>query len=155
VSQKKSFSTETIDRIGVITSTTCVVHCLLAPVLISYLAVYAHFIPSEENTHRTLAVGVTTLGVIAIGFGYRKHGRASVLALTALGLAIILAGAFAGDRLPNHWCEVLVTLTGSSCMVLAHRQNHTFCRDCDQCKDKAFDEERLPAESLVTAREES
>jgi hypothetical protein len=37
-----------VDRIGVWTSTLCVVHCLLTPVVLSPSAVSAHFLPSEE-----------------------------------------------------------------------------------------------------------
>jgi hypothetical protein len=29
--------------------------------------------------------------------------------------------------------EVLITLAGSSCLIVAHRKNHTFCRSCTQC----------------------
>ena len=41
------------DQIGVWTSALCVIHCLLTPVLLSISAVSAHFLPSEERTHRT------------------------------------------------------------------------------------------------------
>jgi hypothetical protein len=39
-----------VDRIGVWTSTLCVIHCLLIPVVLSLSAVSAHFLPSEERT---------------------------------------------------------------------------------------------------------
>jgi hypothetical protein len=51
-----------VDQIGVWTSTLCVVHCLLTPVVLSLSAVSAHFLPSEERTHRTLAVAIAALG---------------------------------------------------------------------------------------------
>jgi peptidoglycan/LPS O-acetylase OafA/YrhL len=119
-----------VDQIGVWTSTLCVIHCLLTPVVLSLSAVSAHFLPSEEKTHRTLAVVITALGAIALVKGYRRHRSWRVLALMAAGLAFIFRGAFWGDHLPSHWAEVLVTLIGSGFMIAAHRTNHTFCRDC-------------------------
>ena len=38
-----------VDQIGVWTSTTCVIHCLLTPVVLSISAVSAHFLPLGKN----------------------------------------------------------------------------------------------------------
>jgi hypothetical protein len=123
------------DHLGIWASTLCVVHCIVTPVLISFSAVFAHFIPGEEKTHRTLAIGVAALGAIALVKGFRTHGRRRILGLMALGLGFIFAGAFYGDRLPSHGYEVAVTTTGSALMIWAHRLNHTFCSDCRTCTE--------------------
>ena len=119
-----------VDQIAVWTSTACVIHCLLTPVVLSISAVSAHFLPSEEKTHRTLAVAIAALGAIALVRGFRRHRSSRVLALMVVGLAFIFGGAYWGDRLPSHAAEVVVTLIGSGFMFAAHRRNHTFCRDC-------------------------
>jgi hypothetical protein len=126
------------DNLGILAFSLCVVHCLVTPVLISMSAVFAHFIPGEEKTHRTLAVGVATLGAIALVKGFRTHGRRRILGLMAFGLGFIFAGAFYGDRLPSHGYEVAVTMTGSALMICAHRMNHTFCNDC-RCSEPEGD----------------
>src|ERR1035437_6104760 len=118
------------DQIGVWTSTACVIHCLLTPVVLSISAVAAHFLPSEEKTPRTLAVAIAALGAAALVKGYRRHRSSRVLVLMAVGLVFIFGGAYWGDSLPSHAAEVLVTLIGSGFMIVAHRTNHTFCRDC-------------------------
>jgi uncharacterized membrane protein YozB (DUF420 family) len=125
--------TGAVDRIGIVASSVCFVHCLLTPVVLSLSAVYAHFLPTEEHTHRILAVAVTLIGAMAIGSGYRRHKKSSILWLMATGLALIFTGAYCGDRLPSHWTEVVITLVGSTCMIAAHRLNHTFCGRCDSC----------------------
>jgi hypothetical protein len=119
-----------VDRIGIWTSTLCVIHCLLTPVLLSLSAVSAHFLPSEERTHRTFAVAIAAIGAIALVKGYRRHRSPRVLVLMIVGLAFIFGGAYWGDHLPSHAAEVLVTLVGSGFMIAAHRSNHTFCRNC-------------------------
>jgi hypothetical protein len=119
-----------VDQIGVWTSALCVFHCLLTPVLLSISAVSAHFLPSEERTHRTLAVVIAAIGGIALLRGYRRHRSTRVLLLMVTGLVFIFGGAWWGDHLPSHAAEVFVTLIGSGFMISAHRINHTFCRDC-------------------------
>lgn len=118
------------DQLGVWASAFCVLHCILTPVVLSLSVVSAHFLPSEERTHRTLAVVIATLGALALVKGYRTHRRLRILLLMTIGLACIFAGAYWGDHLPSHLAEVLVTFTGSAFMIAAHRLNHTFCRDC-------------------------
>jgi len=122
-----------LDRAGVYASALCFVHCLATPVLLSLSAVSAHFLPSEEHTHRAMAVLVTLLGAVALLTGYRRHRRRTILVLIASGLALIFAGAWFGDLLPSHWTEVAITLAGSCCMIAAHRLNHTFCQRCVRC----------------------
>ncbi len=123
----------TADRLGVAASTLCFLHCLFTPILLSLSAVSAHFLPSEERTHRVLAVAVAALGALAFVSGYRRHRKLRVPLAMALGLALICAAAWWGDRFPAHWMEVSVTLAGSFFMILGHRMNHTFCRACRRC----------------------
>ncbi len=121
------------DQIGVWASALCVVHCMVTPVLISLSVVSVHLLPSEERTHRLLAVVIAALGALALVKGYRSHRHMRVLILMLIGLAFIFGAAYWGDRLPSHRAEVLVTLLGSSFMITAHRINHTFCRSCRSC----------------------
>jgi uncharacterized membrane protein YfcA len=121
------------DRLGIIASALCFVHCILTPVVVSLSAVWAHYLPSEERLHRVLAVMVAAIGCFAIVSGYRKHRRRRVLFLMSTGLTFIFAGAYLGDRLPSHIAEIVVTLTGSSLMITAHLINHTFCKNCQRC----------------------
>jgi hypothetical protein len=118
------------DQIGIWTSALCVIHCLLTPVLLSISAVSVHFLPSEERTHRTLAVAIAALGAIALLKGYRKHRSSRILSLMVVGLTFIFGGAWWGDHLPSHAAEIFVNVIGSGFMISAHRMNHTFCRDC-------------------------
>jgi uncharacterized membrane protein YfcA len=118
------------DRLGIWASTLCIVHCIVTPVVLSLSVVSAHFLPSEERTHRTLALLIAVLGVLALTRGYRRHRQVRVVLFMAIGLAFIFAGAYWGDRLPSHGMEVVITFVGSCFMIAAHRLNHTFCNDC-------------------------
>lgn len=118
------------DRLGIWASTLCIVHCIVTPVVLSLSVVSAHFLPSEERTHRALALLIAMLGVLALIKGYRRHRRVRVVLFMAIGLSSIFAGAYWGDRLPSHGMEVVITFVGSCFMIAAHRVNHTFCNDC-------------------------
>jgi len=118
------------DEIGIWASGICMVHCLLTPVVLSLSAVSVHFLPSEERTHRVLAVSIAFVGALALVKGYRRHKKRRIPLLMAIGLAFIFGGAWFGDRLPSHAIEVVITLIGSGFMIAAHRTNHTFCRHC-------------------------
>ncbi|RSL18984.1 MerC mercury resistance protein [Edaphobacter aggregans] len=119
-----------VDQIGIWTSTLCVVHCLLTPVLLSLSAVSAHFLPSEERIHRTLAVAIATLGAITLVRCYRSPRSSRMLVLMVVSLAFIFGAADLGNPSAVPRAEVLITLVGSGFMIAAHRTNHTFCRDC-------------------------
>jgi uncharacterized membrane protein YfcA len=121
------------DKLGIWASVFCVVHCIATPFLLSFSSVFAHFVPGEERTHRALAMLIAVIGAVAIVRGFRVHGRLRILFLMAAGLVCIFTGAYAGDRLPSHSVEVMITLCGSCLMIASHRLNHTFCRRCTSC----------------------
>jgi uncharacterized membrane protein YfcA len=123
------------DSLGIIASGLCFVHCVLTPIILSFSAVWAHYLPSDERFHRALAVIVAITGSTAISIGYRKHRRLRVVCFMVAGLTFILCGAWFGDRLPSHGAEIAVTTTGSLLMIAAHLMNHTFCRNCGRCAD--------------------
>jgi|SRR5579872_1752518 len=118
------------DRVGIVVSAACFVHCIVTPIVLSISAVSAHYLPSEERVHRVLAASVAAIGGFAIVAGYRKHRRSRGFLLMGSALLLIFGGAYWGDRLPSHSAEVLVTMMGSCLMISAHLINHTFCKKC-------------------------
>jgi hypothetical protein len=121
------------DRLGIIASAVCFVHCIATPVVLSLSAVWVHYLPSDEKFHRLMAVTVAGLGGLAATAGYRRHRRARVPVLMGGGLSLILAGAWFGRLMPSHLAEIATTMCGSCLMITAHLFNHTFCKKCDRC----------------------
>jgi hypothetical protein len=118
------------DRIGTWASVACLIHCIATPIVLSLSVVAAHFLPTEEHTHRSLAVGIALVGMIALIRGLRQHRRQLIGWLMFAGMFCIAAAALRGDSFPHHWMEVAVTFCGSAFMIVAHRLNHTFCAQC-------------------------
>ena len=75
-----------VDKWGTIASLACVVHCIATPVLFSVFAVAAQIVPTEQHTHRVLAVPVCLLGLFAMrlaagGGTYMIHGTNNPIAV--------------------------------------------------------------------------
>ena len=130
VQGRASLSPSFIDRWGTIASLACVVHCIATPILFSVFAVAAQIVPSEQHTHRVLAVPVCLLGLLAMRSGFKRHQRLAPALLMVVGLALIVATAWWGERIPSHLAEVAITITGSAFMIAAHRMNHKLCKAC-------------------------
>jgi membrane-bound ClpP family serine protease len=123
------FKSEHIDRIGIIASTVCFIHCIFTPIILSISIAASSFLPSEAHFHKPMAVLVSLLGVLTLIRGYGRHKKGIILALMLSGLALIFGGAF----LPiSEVSGTIITISGSICLVLAHHKNHSFCNK--QCK---------------------
>lgn len=83
--------TSRLDRIGVVASVACAIHCMVAPLLMLALPVTGS-IWSHWSVHWILALLVLPLACWVIFCGYRKHGRRLTLVAAGLGSALIVAG---------------------------------------------------------------
>ncbi len=107
-----------LDRVGVLLSGLCAVHCIAGLVLVSVLGLGGGVLLSPE-IHRVglaLAIGV---GAVTIGLGVRRHGRMAPLALGAAGLSLMAAGLFA----PHGASEAALTIAGVAFVAAAHLLN--------------------------------
>ncbi|MCB0324962.1 MAG: MerC domain-containing protein [Bdellovibrionales bacterium] len=115
------------DHLGVCTSALCLVHCLVAPLIVPLLPLTA-LGDHEEWVHVVLAIVVVTAASFAFGRGYRRHGRRYPLQLAGIGSMLILAALFlsheplAGLGLST---QGIVTSVGGILLILAHLQNLT------------------------------
>lgn len=109
-------------------------HCVLTPVLFSLFPQFVNLLPGEATFHRFLVAGILLIGGAAFIPGYRIHRRASLFALIAAGMAMVLTVAWMGERLPE-LPEFLLSVTGSMLLVTAHLLNRSFCRSCKSCAE--------------------
>jgi len=121
------------DLAGATASGVCMIHCLLTPLLISFFPGLIPYLPGDANFHRTLAVGIVLLGVLAFIPGYRLHRRRSLIALIGAGMTLVLIVAWESGKL-GVTSELLLSIPGSAMLIGAHLLNRTFCRQCGQCE---------------------
>lgn len=122
------------DFAGAAASGVCLIHCLLTPVLISLFPGIIPYLPGDAGFHRALAISIVMLGTAAFVPGYRLHRRKFLLALIGMGISLILIVAWSGESL-DRTLELILSVSGSLMLVVAHLLNRSFCRQCRSCSD--------------------
>lgn len=107
-----------LDRMGVMLSALCMVHCLGGLLLVMVLGVGGGFLLDPRIHEYGLALAVT-VGALGLGLGALHHRRMGVLALGLMGLTLMACGLL----VPHGPREALVTVAGVSLVALAHIRN--------------------------------
>ena len=80
------------DRIGIVASILCAIHCALTPVLLIMMPTFGK-VWAHPATHWGMAIIVIPIAVFMMLKGFRKHGKKWVLAVGSLGVLFIIVGA--------------------------------------------------------------
>lgn len=107
-----------LDRLAVMLSGLCLVHCLATAVLVGLLSAAGGLLGAPLIHEVGMAVAMV-LGTIALGRGISQHGFMLPSAVGALGLGV-MAGAL---TLPHSTVETLYTVVGVLVLALGHRLN--------------------------------
>ena len=107
-----------LDRVGVLLSGLCAVHCLLGIVLVSVLGLggQALLAPAIHEVGLALAIAV---GAVTLGLGVLRHGRRGPLLIGTCGLALMASALAVGHGLP----EAALTIAGVVLVATAHIRN--------------------------------
>ena len=112
------------DRLGLVLSFACLLHCLLTPLLLSVLPLLGLSLLASDSFHAVFAVGVLLAAALALVPGYRVHRRASVLLLGVAGVSSVAIGA----AMSHGGAETALTVIGSLLLVSAHISNLRLAR---------------------------
>lgn len=106
------------DRLGVLISGLCMVHCVAGLFLIGVLGLGGGVLLNPA-IHRFGLVAAFLVGMFTIGAGALRHGHRLPLALGTTGLAL-MAAAIASD---HGTAEALLTISGVVLVASAHVVN--------------------------------
>lgn len=118
------------DFVGIGLSVLCLIHCLALPVLIAFAPAMLRGLPGDDVTHRSLAVAIALVGLLAFRTGYKVHRKRWVLGVFILGLLLVSTAAALGEAVLTGGGEAAITVCGGLLLVSAHFFNHSFCRSC-------------------------
>ncbi len=94
LSLPESSAEKKVDRLGVVLSAFCAIHCMATPfvflLLPAFGSTWAH-----PATHWIAAALVIPIAIAMVVRGFKRHGRKWVIATAAAGILLILAGAAA------------------------------------------------------------
>ena len=107
-----------LDRIGVLLSGLCLIHCVAGLFLVGMLGVGGGVLLNPD-IHRWGLVFALVIGAATIGIGALRHGRFLPLAIGSIGLSL-MAGAVAVGHGSE---EVALTVCGVLLVATAHILN--------------------------------
>jgi membrane protease YdiL (CAAX protease family) len=110
------------DRIGVVLSAVCALHCLVTPFITLSLPFWVYSV-HYSPVHLALALFIIPIGLFAFWNGYKTHKNKFIFALGAVGL-VLLTAALTGPSSRNQlrWNDIS-TLIGSFFLLTAHILN--------------------------------
>ncbi|MGC6425235.1 MAG: MerC domain-containing protein [Lentimonas sp.] len=148
-----------LDSLAISMSVICAVHCLLTPILVVFLPILTTTFWVSQNFHLWMILFVVPTTGAAVFMGCRKHKDKAVLALSALGLALLVVVAgyetlfhsgLVGREHAAHCSQCaaaaksdffagtpLINVIGGLLLASAHVRNYLLCRktDCDHDHD--------------------
>lgn len=120
-----------LDKLGVVLSVGCMIHCLLMPLVLPLLPVIGLAFGHNGYFHLIMC-GIIFVNIcITLVPGVLKHKRSLALMLGIYGLLAIIAGGLA--ELIGHVNEnraVVITVVGSCLIATAHYLNHRYTCAC-------------------------
>lgn len=114
------------DTVGMLVSGLCLVHCLLAPVLLALggFGVLGVLL-GDELFHLVLLVPALILALASFPLACRRHRRPSVMLAGLCGVALLVLAL----GLEGVW-ELVVSVCGAGLLVSAHWANRQLLRRC-------------------------
>jgi len=108
-----------IDRVGIVVSLVCVLHCILLPVSLTVLPMLAIF-AEDERIHKALVILAAFPAYFAFFGLSRKQVPMVLKGLAVLGVLVLIMGAFVEAL---HDAEMALTLLGAISLASAHLWN--------------------------------
>jgi hypothetical protein len=127
-----------IDKIGMFSSVSCAIHCLIMPLVITLVPVFGLSLFVSETFEWALLAFSAILGVSSLCFGYRKHKSLKAFAYLSSGVMLIVIGRLHHSHSTAHGFELdlftLVLVFGSFLVAASHYLNNKLCGSCKPCK---------------------
>ena len=120
-----------LDGMAVIFSGTCMVHCLVLPLLVTVFPIVQGSLLDEQQFHLVMLLLILPTSLIALTIGCRKHKDRLTLILGTIGLSVLTFTALFGHDVFGFQGERIVTTFGGLVLALAHIQNFRCCRSVD------------------------
>ena len=118
-----------LDRIGMLLSIGCIVHCILLPFIIPFLPFLGFMFDHDSHFHLILSGAIVSIAAIALIPGYLKHKSKGPLASALIGITLIISmGIF--EHFIEHPGILIATMIGSIFIILGHYFNHKFTCHC-------------------------
>jgi MerC mercury resistance protein. len=118
-----------LDKLAILLSGVCMVHCLLAPVVLTLLPILSLSILVEELVfHQLMLWLVLPSSLVALFIGCRRHRNGAILMTGLLGISVLALVAIWGHHNLTASQEKLATTLGGLILALSHYLNYRACQ---------------------------
>ena len=107
------------DRCGIVVSFTCLLHCLLLPILLIFFPTFGYF--SSPLFHLIFLILVISIALFSFRHAYFRLFW-PVVVFSLAGIVLVVVGYFLEETLSTNWGHAL-TILGSFSMIGAHAVN--------------------------------
>ncbi len=107
-----------LDRVGVLLSGLCALHCIAGLVLVTTLGLGGGVLLAPAIHEMGLALAIV-VGLLTLGLGALRHGQLGPLLIGGCGLALMAAAL----TVPHGTAEAFLTIAGVSLVAVAHIRN--------------------------------
>ena len=124
------------DKVGMLVSVGCIIHCLLTPILIPILPAAGFIFSHSPFVHGVLVAVIATIALLAFIPGYKKHRNnvPGLLAFIGVGIITCMGALELFSEITGNEYEAVpitsVTILGSLIIVYAHYLNHRYICAC-------------------------
>jgi len=120
---------DNLDKVGIVCSGACAVHCLLLPIIALFSPAIASFFESEW-IHKGLLIFLTPVAILAFVRGFNQHHKSWPMISGVLGIVLLLAAVAAEELLEVEIenLETILTVMGCLFLITAHIFNIKFLR---------------------------
>lgn len=108
-----------LDRLGILISSLCLMHCLALPLVAVLLPAFAEVLPSDLWVHVVLIGFALPVSGFTLLRGYLAHRRRRPALIGAAGLLVVISGAVAAAPVAG----VALTVVGGALVAGAHMLN--------------------------------
>ena len=123
-----------LDKIAVFLSGVCVLHCLITPILITLLPIFALNTFAEDLIfHQLMLWLVLPISAVALFIGCRRHRDWLIASSGLLGMTLLVIIAFFGHDIFSATGEKFATSIAGLILAGSHFLNYRACQNltCD------------------------
>lgn len=116
------------DKLGIILSVGCLIHCILTPLVIPVLPLLGLTMEHEAFVHLILGSAVLIIAATTFIPGYLKHRDIFIMIAGFIGALTVMTTGI--GELFNHESYTIFTISGSVILVISHYLNHKLSCEC-------------------------